>query len=75
MSNSSVKSSPLSRIVDLLRDPLKLRLVLCPVILGGWYFLFFSPLSDGMTATQRADRQGAKADCRRAPGRPGSQGS
>ena len=26
--------------------------MLCPVILGGWYFLFFSPLSDHRAATQ-----------------------
>lgn len=52
MSNTFAKSTSLTRLADSLRHPLRLRLALCPVILGGWYFLFFSPLSDDMTATQ-----------------------
>ncbi|MGC8641550.1 MAG: GspMb/PilO family protein [Isosphaeraceae bacterium] len=52
MSNTSAQSASLDRIADSLRQPLRLRLVLCPVILGAWYFLFFSPLSDNMTATE-----------------------
>ncbi len=52
MSATAPKVGLPKRILDQLRSPLKLRLVLCPVILGGWYFLFFSPLSDQMAATQ-----------------------
>ncbi len=51
------------RILDQLRSPLKLRLVLCPVILGGWYFLFFSPLSDHMAAIQASiDKERKRID-------------
>jgi Tfp pilus assembly protein PilO len=52
MSHQSSSSTSLTRLADLLRHPLKLRLVICPVILGGWYLLYFSPLSDDMVATQ-----------------------
>ena len=58
MSNPSSRTAFLTRLADSLRHPLRLRLVLCPVILGGWYFLFFSPLSDDMAATQaRIDKE------------------
>jgi Tfp pilus assembly protein PilO len=51
------------RILDQLRSPLKLRLVLCPVILSGWYFLFFSPLGDHMAATQASiDKEQKRID-------------
>ena len=33
-----------------LRQPLKLRLLLCVAIITVWYFLFFSPLSEETTA-------------------------
>ncbi|MFI5454615.1 MAG: type 4a pilus biogenesis protein PilO [Isosphaerales bacterium] len=38
-------------ILEQLRQPLKLRLVLCVAIIAGWYFLFFSPLSEQVAAT------------------------
>ena len=58
MSNPTAKTDFLTRLADSLRHPLKLRLVSCPVILGGWCFLFFSPLSDDMATTQgRIDKE------------------
>jgi Tfp pilus assembly protein PilO len=52
MSSAQPKNAMAKQLVDQLRDPLKLRFVLCLVILGGWYFLFYAPLSDQMTLTQ-----------------------
>ena len=52
MDNTPAKTTLLTRLADSIRHPMKLRLVLCPIILGTWYFLFFSPLSDEMVATQ-----------------------
>lgn len=36
-----------------LRDPLKLRIALASVMLGGWYFLAFSPLTEKIAAAAR----------------------
>lgn len=52
MGNSPATTALLTRLTDSVRQPLRLRLVLCPVILGSWYFGFFSPLSDEMAATR-----------------------
>jgi Tfp pilus assembly protein PilO len=38
-------------VLDQLRQPSKLRLLLCVAIIAGWYFLFFSPLSEQVAAT------------------------
>ena len=63
MSTTPPKAGLPKLILDQLRSPLKLRLVLCPVILGGWYFLFFSPLSDQMAATQASiDKERKRID-------------
>ncbi len=63
MSTTPPKAGLPKRILDQFRSPLKLRLVLCPVILGGWYFLFFSPLSDQMAATQASiDKERKRID-------------
>jgi Tfp pilus assembly protein PilO len=63
MSTTPPKAGLPKLILDQLRSPLKLRLVLCPVILGGWYFLFFSPLSNYMAATQASiDKERKRID-------------
>jgi len=63
MSTTTPKAGLPKRILDQLRSPLKLRLVLCPVILGGWYFLFFSPLGDRMVAIQASiDKERKRID-------------
>jgi len=63
MSTTPPKAGRPKLILDHLRSPLKLRLVLCPVILGSWYFLFFSPLSDHMAATQASiDKERKRID-------------
>jgi Tfp pilus assembly protein PilO len=38
-------------ILEQLRQPLKLRLLLCLAIIAGWYILFFSPLREQVAAT------------------------
>ena len=64
MSATPPKKAGLPKLIlNQLRSPLKLRLLLCPVILGGWYFLFFSPLSDKMAATQASiDKERKRID-------------
>ena len=63
MSATPPKAGLPKLILDQLRSPLKLRLVLCPVILGGWYFFFFSPLSDHRTAIQASiDKERKRID-------------
>ena len=63
MSNTPPKAGLLRKILNHMRSPLKLRLVLCPVLLGGWYFLFLSPLSDHMAATQASiDKERKRID-------------
>jgi Tfp pilus assembly protein PilO len=52
MSLKPSKTSFSRRLTNQLRHPLKLRVLLSLVILAGWYFLFFSPLSDQMAMTQ-----------------------
>jgi len=63
MSATPAKVALPKQILHQLRSPLKLRLVLGPVILGGWYFLFFSPLSEHMAATQASiDKERKRID-------------
>jgi Tfp pilus assembly protein PilO len=52
MNNAPPKSGRLFFLVEQLRHPLKLRSVLCLVILGGWYFAFYSPLSQELEVTR-----------------------
>ena len=46
MSQTSPKSKAKDLILQQLRHPLKLRMVLCLTIIGAWYFSFFAPLGD-----------------------------
>jgi len=46
MSQSSQKPPTSELILKQLRHPLKLRVILCLVITGAWYFSFFMPLGD-----------------------------
>jgi Tfp pilus assembly protein PilO len=60
MSQPSTKPSYQRLILEQLRHPLKLRLVLCAAILAGWYVGFFAPLSERLaatTATTAAERK------------------
>jgi hypothetical protein len=58
MSKSTSKAGLPQLLLGQLRHPLKLRLVLYLAILAGWYFLFYSPLSDKMVVTQaRIDKE------------------
>jgi Pilus assembly protein, PilO len=50
MSQKTAKARYGAVIANQLRHPLKLRLLLSVAIIGGWYFLFFSPLSEKTTA-------------------------
>ena len=52
MNKSSSKAGLSAPLLGQLRHPVKLRLVLYLTILAAWYFLFYSPLSDEMVATQ-----------------------
>jgi len=46
MSESSPKSNARELILQQLRHPLKLRVILCLTIIGVWFLLFFMPLGD-----------------------------
>jgi Tfp pilus assembly protein PilO len=46
MSQTSPKFTPKDLILQQLRHPLKLRVMLCLTIIGAWYFSFFAPLGD-----------------------------
>ena len=50
MNEKTAKTDYKRAILEQLRQPLKLRLLLCFAIITGWYFLFFSPLSEQTTA-------------------------
>ena len=52
MNKSNSKAGMSRLLLEQLRHPIKLRLVLYLTILAGWYFLFYSPLSDEMAVTQ-----------------------
>ena len=52
MNKSDSKAGLPRLLLEQLRHPIKLRLILYLTILAGWYFLFYSPLSDEMTVTQ-----------------------
>jgi Tfp pilus assembly protein PilO len=54
MDEKRAKTDYKQAILNQLRQPLKLRLVLCFAIITGWYVLFFSPLSE-QTAATKAD--------------------
>src|SRR5579863_4999345 len=51
MNEKKAKTDYKLKILEQLRQPLKLRLLLCLAIITGWYFSFFSPLSEQTTAT------------------------
>jgi Tfp pilus assembly protein PilO len=51
MSEKPAKFDYKQVILDQLRQPLKLRLLLCVGIITGWYIVFFSPLSEQITTT------------------------
>jgi Tfp pilus assembly protein PilO len=51
MSEKKAKTDYKQVILNQIRQPLKLRLLLCSTIITGWYFLFFSPLSEQTAAT------------------------
>jgi Tfp pilus assembly protein PilO len=51
MNDKTAKTDYKRAILEQLRQPLKLRLVLCFATIIGWYVLFFSPLSEQTTAT------------------------
>jgi Tfp pilus assembly protein PilO len=50
MNEKKPKSDLKLVILNQIRQPLKLRLLLCSAIITGWYILFFSPLSEETTA-------------------------
>jgi Tfp pilus assembly protein PilO len=50
MNEKKAKTEYKQVILEQLRQPLKLRLLLCSAIITGWYVLFFSPLSEQTTA-------------------------
>jgi len=50
MNEKQAKTDYKQVILNQIRQPLKLRLLLCFAIIAGWYFLFFSPLSEETTA-------------------------
>ncbi|HKI21171.1 MAG TPA: type 4a pilus biogenesis protein PilO [Isosphaeraceae bacterium] len=51
MNEKKAKTDYKQAILAQLRQPLKLRLLLCFAIITGWYVLFFSPLSEKTAAT------------------------
>jgi Tfp pilus assembly protein PilO len=50
MTEKQAKTDYKQAILNQIRQPLKLRLLLCSAIITGWYVLFFSPLSEETTA-------------------------
>jgi hypothetical protein len=54
MSQTPSKRGYKQLILAQLRHPLKLRLVLFAALIGGWYALFFAPLSERLAATRSA---------------------
>jgi Tfp pilus assembly protein PilO len=52
MNKSDSKANKSRLLLEQLRHPIKLRLVLNLTILAAWYFLFYSPLSDEMALTR-----------------------
>jgi Tfp pilus assembly protein PilO len=50
MNEKQAKTDYKQAILNQIRQPLKLRLLVCFTIIAGWYFLFFSPLSEQTTA-------------------------
>jgi Tfp pilus assembly protein PilO len=52
MRDAASKKSLVNSIQDQLRHPLKLRVMLSVAMLAGWYYLFFSPLSEQMVLTE-----------------------
>jgi Tfp pilus assembly protein PilO len=51
MNEKNAKTDYKQVILNQVRHPLKLRLLLCGAIITGWYVLFFSPLSEETVAT------------------------
>ena len=60
-------------ILAQIRQPLKLRLLLCSAIITGWYLLFFSPLSEETSATTARIVSERKRHHRRAAGSSSSR--
>jgi Tfp pilus assembly protein PilO len=61
MSQKDAKPNYKEIVLKQLRQPLKLRVLLCLVIIALWYSLFFSPLSQDTTAaTARISRERAR---------------
>jgi Tfp pilus assembly protein PilO len=52
MDEKKAKTDYKQVVLEQLRQPLKLRLVLCAAIIAGWYVLFFSPLSEQVDSTK-----------------------
>jgi Tfp pilus assembly protein PilO len=52
MSAEKSKKRALQVLLKHLRHPIELRMVICVALLAGWYFGFYSPLTDKMAATQ-----------------------
>ena len=58
MSEKTSGSSLQRLILTQLRNPTKLRFLLCAVLLASWYFGFYGPTSDQMSLTSaRADSE------------------
>jgi Tfp pilus assembly protein PilO len=51
MINKKEKTDYKRVVLEQLRQPLKLRLLVCVAIIAAWYFLFFSPLNEHVAAT------------------------
>jgi hypothetical protein len=67
MSQTPAKSDYKRLILEQLSHPVKLRLALCVALVAGWYFLFFNPLSEQVTATTaRIDRERKRVAAARA---------
>jgi hypothetical protein len=51
-SSKSPLNPLINKLLPHLRHPTKLRFILCVTIVGGWYLLFFAPLSDQVAETK-----------------------
>jgi Tfp pilus assembly protein PilO len=61
MNQKSAKTDRRQLILNQLRHPLKLRLILGLTMIGGWYFFFFMPLSEQTEmTTARIGREGKR---------------
>ncbi len=74
MDEKKAKTDYKQVILEQLRQPLKLRLLLCLAIIAGWYVLFFSPLSEQMDCHHVQDQPGAQTGRHREPDRAAQEG-